>query len=169
MDEQNAGFGVFLAVFTPRHQNLLLSFWKFVFLKPQCNVLPGPISMLSPGERIAKMNFLQIKHDLAILEGLGRTCSTLGSDILRQTSKNLPEAQMPQVNYHRGGPALERSNLRRILSFPHKRAPTYLEKAAVSYFCILCQSGQKITTPLKVFCGEKDLVYLITCAFPLPS
>ena len=42
--------------------------------------------MLSPGERIAKMNFLQIKHDLAILEGSGRTCP----------------AQMPQVNYHRG-------------------------------------------------------------------
>ena len=58
--------------------------------------------MLSPGERIAKMNFLQIKHDLAILEGSGRTCPAVGSDILRQTSKNLPEAQMPQVNYHRG-------------------------------------------------------------------
>ena len=153
VDEQHAGFGVFLAVFTPRHQNLFLSFWKFVFLKHQCNVLLGPISMLSPGERIAKMNFLQIKHDLAILEGLGRTCPAVGSDISMQTSKNLPEAQMPQVNYHGGGPTLERSNLGRILSFPHQRDPTYLEKAAVSYICILCQSGQKITISLNRFCG----------------
>ena len=75
MDEQHAGFGVFLAVFSPRHQNLLLSFWKF----DSTNVLLGPISMLSPGERIAKMNFLQSKHDLAILEGLGRTCPAVGS------------------------------------------------------------------------------------------
>ena len=131
---------------------------SFAFLLEIClfnstNVLQGPISKLSPGERIAKMNFLQIKHDLAILEGLGRTCPAVGSDISMQTSKNLPAAQMPQVNYHGGGPTLERSNLGRILSFPHKRAPTYLEKAAVSYFCILCQSGQKITTPLKVFSG----------------
>ena len=57
--------------------------------------------MLSPGERIAKMNFLQIKHILIILEGLGRTCPALVSNILMPTSKNLPEANA-QVNYHRG-------------------------------------------------------------------
>ena len=82
MDEQHAGFGVYC------FYSKISQFFAFLF------------SMLSPGERIAKMNFLQIEHDLTILEGSGRTCPAVGFDILRQ--KNLPEAQMPQVNYHRG-------------------------------------------------------------------
>ena len=72
---------------------------------------------------------------------------------------------MPQVNYHRGGPALERSNLGRILSFPHKRAPTYLEKAAV-YFVSIWPENYHFS---KKILWLNDLVNLITCAFSLPS
>ena len=77
-DEQHAGFGVY-CFYSKTSKSFAILFSK-----------------LSPGERIAKMNFLQIKHILIILEGLGRTCPALVSNILMQTSKNLPEAQMPR-------------------------------------------------------------------------
>ena len=159
-------FWSFLGCFYSKTSKSFSFLLKICLFKAPMQCSAGAISMLSPGERIAKMNFLQIKHDLAILEGLGRTCPAVGSDILRQKPPRGTNA--PGKLSQRGSCSGKEQPRPNSFLSPQKgpdlpgESSCELNLYFVSVWLENCYFSKKIL-------WLNDLVNLITCVFSLPS